>query len=117
MSAVGEYGGAQAIPDAGQAAEFFDRAPEQYHAKGIEETFPDIQDVQWLSDDLALVRAHFPYIDADGNDMGDGESSVYVVRRNDDGLAICCAIPLGTDGDRMEARRRKPRGDVGDHLA
>lgn len=107
MSAVGNYGGSQPIPDAAQAAEFFDRAPEQYHAKGIGETFAHIQDVQWLSHDLALVRVHFPYIDADGNDLGDGETSLYIVRRQGQqrpGYAICAAITLGTDGD-QPARR------------
>jgi hypothetical protein len=100
MSAVGGYGGTQPIGSAEEAEAFFDRAPEQYHAKGIEETFPDVEDVQWVSHDLALVRAHFPYIDRDGNDMGDGETSLYVVRKDGEGHRICAAVTLGTDGDR-----------------
>lgn len=100
MSAVGEYGGTQAIRDADEAAGFFDQAPDQYHAKGVDQTFPDIQDVQWIAHDLALVRVHFPYLDDDGNDMGDGETSVYVVRKSGPGHTLCAAITLGTDGDR-----------------
>jgi hypothetical protein len=100
MSAVGEYGGTQTIRDAEEAAGFFDHAPEQYHALGVDETFPDIQDVQWVAHDLALVRVHFPYLDADGNDMGDGETSVYVIRKGGPDHTICTAVTLGRDSDR-----------------
>jgi hypothetical protein len=117
MADAQRYGKNQALGDPETVAAFFARAPQMYHEKGVHETFADIRDIDWLADDLALVRARFPYIDADGNDLGDGEESVYLVRRNDDGHAICAAIPLGTDGDRIEARRRKPRGEVGDHRA
>jgi hypothetical protein len=107
MSAVGEYGGTTPIRDADEAATFFEQAPQQYHAKGIEETFPDVEEVQWLAHDLALVKAHFPYMDADGNDLGDGETSVYVVRKDGNDHRIGAAITLGTDSDR-QALRPKP---------
>lgn len=105
MANAAQSGGNQVLQDRGTVAAFFAQAPEQYHAKGIEETFPDIEDVQWLADDLALVRVRFPYVDADGNDLGDGETSLYVVRRSGDGHAICAAVTLGTDSDRAEAGR------------
>jgi hypothetical protein len=112
-----KYGKSQPLGDVQVVADFFAKAPQMYHDRGVDQTFADLREVDWLADDLALVRAHFPYIDADGNDMGDGETSLYVVRRNDDGHAICAAITLGTDEDRAAARRRKPRGEVGDHRA
>lgn len=115
MADAQRYGANQALLEPGAVAEFFGKAPQMYHEKGVHETFADIRDIDWVADDLALVRARFPYIDADGNDMGDGEASLYLVRRNDNGHAICAAIPLGTDGDRAGSRRRRPRGDVGDH--
>lgn len=116
MADAQRYGQNQPLGDVQVVADFFGKAPQMYHERGIEDTFPDVRDVEWLAEDLALVRAHFPYIDADGNDMGDGERSLYVIRRNEDGLAICAAIPLGTYADRAKSRRR-PRGDVGDQGA
>ena len=115
MANAEQYGKNQPFVDPQVVAGFFDRAPQMYHDRGIETTFADIQGIDWLADDLALVRTFFPYIDADGNDMGDGETSLYAIRRNDDGLAICAAIALGTRGDRASFKRRRPRGDVGDH--
>ncbi len=110
MSAVGGYNGTQPISSLDEAIDFFSKAPEQYHAKGVEETFPDIEEVQWLSHDLALVRAHFPYIDADGNDMGDGETSVYLIRKQTapapSPFTICAAVTLGVDSDRAQLRRQ-----------
>ena len=78
---------------------FFANDAEMYHQRGIWETFADVRDVQWLTPDLCLVNAHFPYIDADGNDMGDGESSLYIVRRTAGGYAIAGIVTLGTESD------------------
>ena|SRR5688572_19747834 len=100
MSGTGGYGGNQRLDDAEKVAAFFGQAPDQYHAKGIEQTFPEVESVDWVAPDMALVRARFPYIDPDGNDMGDGETSVYVIRKAEDGLAICAAVTLGADGER-----------------
>jgi hypothetical protein len=103
MSAVGPYGGSQPLQDEESVAAFFDQAPQQYQAKGIHETIADLDDVQWVAEDLALARVRFPYLDEDGNDMGDGETSLYLVRRTQDDYAICAAITLGTDSDRAPA--------------
>jgi hypothetical protein len=105
MANAPKYGANQPLRDTESVADFFEQAPQMYQAKGVDETFADIQEVRPLTDDLALVRAHFPYIDADGNDMGDGETSLYVVRRVGDRFAICAAITLGTDADHAKANR------------
>lgn len=112
MSTTPQYGGNQLLVDTETVADFFSTAPEQYHAKGIAQTFPDIQDVQWVAHDLALVKAHFPYIDDDGNDMGDGETSLYVVRKTGANYAICAAITLGVDSE-VEGQKRTTRGGRG----
>lgn len=104
MSDVGKYGGNQVLQDEGTVASFFDKAPEQYHAKGIEQTTANLEDIEWIAPDLALVRVRFPYLDAQGDDMGDGETSVYVVRKTGLDFAICTAVTLGTDGDRATLR-------------
>lgn len=100
MSAVGEYGGNQPLQDPESVADFFSQAPRQYQAKGIHETTANIDDLHWIADDLALARVNFPYLDGDGNDMGDGETSVYLLRRTQDDYAICAAITLGAESDR-----------------
>jgi hypothetical protein len=105
MSSMGEYGGAQLLRDEATVAEFFGKAPAMYHAKGIEQTTAVIEKVEWVSDDLALVRVYLPYLDGDGDDMGDAETSVYLLRRKgDDDFAICSAITLGAESDRAAAR-------------
>lgn len=107
MSAVGDSGGNRLLGDERGVAAFFAQAPDQYHAKGIYETFADVERVDWIADDLALVRVHLPYIDADGNDMGDGETSAYVLRKAGGDHFICAAITLGADSDRLRARSRQ----------
>lgn len=100
MSSVGEAGGQQTMPDAAATAAMFAKSPEQYNAKGIYETFAVIEDVEYLPGDLCIVRCRFPYIDADGNDMGNSESSLYIVRRRGDDWKICCAVTLGVESER-----------------
>jgi hypothetical protein len=100
MSNRTKYGPNQPLPDVGTVAGFFAKAPEMYQARGITDTFADIEDVQWLADDLAAVRVRFPYIDNNGNDMGDGETSLYVLRKDGDTYRICTAVTLGVDSDR-----------------
>jgi hypothetical protein len=102
MSNVGDYGGTQLLQDEGTVAEFFAQAPKMYHARGIFGTFPDLQSIEWVADDLALAKVRLPYLDEDGDDMGDGETSVYLLRRTGGDLAICAAVTLGTDSDRAQ---------------
>lgn len=106
MAMSGASGGNQVLQEPGTVAAFFGQAPQQYHAKGVEQTFADIEQVDWLSDDFVLVRARFPYIDRHGNDMGDSESSVYVLRKSDPDYAICAAFTLGVEGERPHSRKR-----------
>lgn len=99
MSNLPKYGASQVLADANQVADFFAQAPDNYHARGIEETFANVEDYWQVADHLALVRVRFPYIDSDGNDMGDGETSLYVIRTGAQ-PRICAAVTLGIDSDR-----------------
>ena len=115
-----KYGQSQVLQEPQKLSSFFTQAPDMYAQKGIATTIPDIESLDWLSDALGLVTVRFPYIDADGNDLGDSERSLYVLRRDNNGeLAICAAITLGTDSDRTARRKgtRKPVGHEGDQLA
>ena len=105
MSGVGEYGGAQLLQDEQTVSDFFAKAPEMYNAKGIHQTTAVVEDVQWLTHDLALVRVHLPYLDEDGDDMGDSESSVYLLRKDGHDYRICSAITLGAESDRARSSR------------
>ncbi len=90
----------QALTDPNQVADFFGHAFEQYNSKGIYSTVPIVESILWLSDDLAQVRTRFPHIDQDGNDMGDGETSLYLIRTKGDDALVCGAITLGVDSER-----------------
>ena len=115
------HGQSQVLEDPQKVSGFFTQAPEQYNEKGIETTFPEIESLEWLDDGIGVVHVRFPYVDADGNDLGDGESSLYILRRDQNGeLAILTAVALGTDSDRQARRgkgRTKPIGTEGDQLA
>lgn len=101
--AESRHGPSVVLDDPAKVADFFAQAPQQYNARGIATTFPDVRSVQWVAPALALVHVRFPYLDAHGNDLGDGETSLYLVRRGDDRYLITCAIALGTDADRADA--------------
>jgi hypothetical protein len=105
--------GSNLLGDEQTVAEFFDNAPAQYQPKGIYDTRADILKIDRLNDRLLLVHTHWPYFDEQGDATGDGESSVYVIRREPRGKAvICAAIPIGTDrerGIRAPSRSRSRR--------
>lgn len=109
-----KYGPSQVLEDPATVASFFAGATRMYAEQGIATTLADLERLEWLDDGLALVHVRFPYIDADGLDRGDGETSVYVLRREGGDLHILAAIALGTDADRMARRRGHPLGDAGD---
>ena len=68
----------------GEVEDFFAGAKQQYNARGIVDTRPDILRLEWLTDRIAVVEVRWPYIDVSGDEIG-AESSTYIVRREDDG--------------------------------
>jgi hypothetical protein len=70
-------------------------AKAQYNARGISDTRPDILRLDWITHRLAIVEVRWPYLAADGDEIGE-ETSTYVIRREPDGsLAIRAAIMHG----------------------
>src|SRR5262245_21437587 len=66
----------------------FGSAKPQYNARGITDTRPDILRLDWITHRLAIVEVRWPYLAADGEELGE-ETSTYVIRREPDGgLAI-----------------------------
>ena len=73
----------------------FGGAKAQYNARGITDTRPDILRLDWITQRLAIVEVRWPYLAADGDEVGE-ETSTYVIRREPDGqLAIRAAILHG----------------------
>lgn len=73
----------------------FGGAQAHYAARGIVDTRPDILRLDWLTERLAIVEVRWPYLAADGDELGE-ETSTYVIRREPDGrLAIRAAVMHG----------------------
>ena len=83
------------VHDSGELQEVFGGAKAQYNARGITDTRADILRVDWLTNRLAIVEVRWPYLTADGHEVGE-ETSTYVIRREPDGrLAIRASVMHG----------------------
>ena len=79
--------------------EVFGGAKAQYNARGITDMRADILRVDWLTNRLAIVEVRWPYLTADGREVGE-ETSTYVIRREPDGrLAIRASVMHGEADD------------------
>lgn len=89
---------AMAVTRRDEIATFFGRAKEAYHAQGVTETWPDILDEEWLGDRTVVVSVRWPYLDADGHEIG-AERAEYTLRRDDRGaLRIRYVLIRGVEG-------------------
>lgn len=96
---------AKAINGPKDFEEIFGGAKAQYNAKGITDTRPDIQELRWISERVCMVEVRWPYLDAQGREMG-YETSTYTLRRNESGVwKIRCATMHGS----VEGSQRSPR--------
>lgn len=73
-----------AVPDLDAVERFFAGAKDQYNAQGIITTKAEIVNLDWVSDNLVVVRVRWPYLDEAGMTLG-AESSSYTLKRNSDG--------------------------------
>jgi ketosteroid isomerase-like protein len=84
-----------AVSSAREVEQFFSGAKEQYNARGITDTRPEIIRLDWPTDRIAFVTVLWPYLDASGAAHG-SETSTYTLRRDDDGqLKIRVAVMHG----------------------
>jgi hypothetical protein len=72
---------------------FFGGAKEQYLARGVSDTRPDIRRIDQASDRMLLVDVRWPQLDDAGHEVGD-EASTYVLRRDDDGKLKIRAVAI-----------------------
>jgi hypothetical protein len=78
-----------------EVAKFFGGAKGQYNEQGIVDTRPDLEHIEWVADDAAIVKVRWPYLDPQGSEVGE-ESSTYVLRRDSAGeLRIRVALMHG----------------------
>lgn len=87
--------GSRAVATLEEVAQFFAGAKAQYNRQGIADTRPEVEDLTWLTGQLASVTVRWPYLDSVGRDMGRSESSVYLVRVSEGKARICVAAMRG----------------------
>lgn len=87
--------GSRAVATLDEVAAFFGGATEQYTRQGVTGTRADVQHTEWYTPRLAAVRVRWPYLDAQGRDVGRAEESVYLVRLTGDAAKICAVTMLG----------------------
>jgi ketosteroid isomerase-like protein len=74
---------------------FFSGAKERYNARGILDTRPEIERLEWLNDRIVAVLVRWPYLDERGQEVGE-ERSTYILRAGSDGrLKIRVAVMQG----------------------
>jgi hypothetical protein len=71
---------ARVLADVAEAAEFFGGARAQYNEIGITNTRAEIVRLDEITDTMVMVRVRWPYLDAQGQELG-AETSTYTLVR------------------------------------
>lgn len=87
--------GSRPVSALSEVAAFFGAAKEQYSRHGVTGTRVDVLGMVWHTERVASVTVRWPWLDAQGKDVGRSETSVYVVRVTDGAAKICAAIMAG----------------------
>ncbi|HEV8691962.1 MAG TPA: hypothetical protein VGQ91_16785 [Ideonella sp.] len=76
--------------------QFFAGAKDRYNAQGVVSTRAEISQLRWPTERIAIAEVRWPYLDAQGREVGE-ENSTYTLRRNDeDELRLCVTLMHGT---------------------
>jgi hypothetical protein len=67
-----------------EVEQFFAGAQDEYNERGIMDTRAEIETLEWPTDRIVLATVRWPYLDADGREVG-AESSTYALCRDEDG--------------------------------
>lgn len=89
--------GTRAVGTLDEVAAFFGGAATEYHAQGVTGTRVDVRRIDWHTSRLASVTVRWPWLDAQGAEVGRAESSVYVVRFTGGTPKICAVLMRGTE--------------------
>jgi len=78
--------------------QFFGGAKQRYNEQGIMSTRAEIGTLQWLTERIAIVQVRWPYLDAQGHEVGE-ETSTYTLRRDEEGeLRLRVTVMHGAAG-------------------
>lgn len=93
----------QAVSTLQAVAQFFSGAREIYNARGIGDTRPELQSLEWIGTHMALVEVRWPWLDAQGEEAG-SETSTYLLKRDASGaLKLRVAVMHGVAPGRRHA--------------
>jgi hypothetical protein len=87
--------GNRAVHELAEVEAFFGGAQAQYHQQGVTGTRPDVESIAWHTDQIASATVRWPYLDAQGRDLGRCERSVYLLRVKDGQARIFAVLMLG----------------------
>lgn len=76
-----------------EVEEFFRGAPEMYAQRGIDDTRAEIEHLDVIDETLVLVTVRWPYIDAQGEEIGE-ESSTYTLKADSSGNFKMCVCTM-----------------------
>jgi hypothetical protein len=77
-------GMARAVLARDEVVEFFSGGKDQYNSRGITDTRAEIQRLDWVAKDLVVADVRWPYLTANGEEVGE-ETSTYTLLRDGDG--------------------------------
>ena len=87
----------RSVGSSDELAAFFAGAKQRYNEQGIVDTRGEIENLRWPTDRIAIVEVRWPYLDAQGHELG-AETSTYILRRDDDGgLRLRVAVMHGVE--------------------
>ncbi len=93
---------ARPVASRDEVEQFFAGARDQYNARGVTDTRPEVEHVDWATDRIAIAHVRWPWLDASDEEVGT-ESSIYVLKRDDDDeLRIQAVIMQGASEEMDE---------------
>jgi hypothetical protein len=85
----------QGLDSIAEVQSLFRGARDRYNARGISQARAEIVRASWPTDRIAVVEVRWPYVDQQGQAVGE-ETSTYTLRCNDDGdLRLRVAVMHG----------------------
>jgi ketosteroid isomerase-like protein len=84
---------AKVVQSEDEVEEFFSGAKAMYAERGIMDTRADIEDLDWISEDLVIATVRWPYLDQNEKELG-AERSSYTLLRGEDGSYKVRAITM-----------------------
>ncbi len=91
-------GGTRSLSTTGEVGMYLEGVARRLDERGVSGVRPEIQRMSWSTDRLVTVLVRWPYLSADGCDVGKAETSSYVLRRSDgDHLRVVAVIEMGLE--------------------